>query len=123
MRKIAFVLAVVMLIGICPLPISAEETTPDKDFAYVKAIALLEHLGVKAFSTEKKVTYNSFIDALYIALDGKKMMLDIKALAGLNFSDEYGNNEMTFNDAVKSLVNITGYKIEVRLEVEARQFM
>lgn len=111
-RKIAALLATVILLSLCPAAAFAEDAGTDE--AYKRAVRLLEALGVSYFSRpDGIVTYHSFNDALGIALDIKNTAYDITELTGISYSADTGANPISYDDAVRSLVNLTGYKVMV----------
>lgn len=113
-KLIALLIAVVMLFAGGSINISYVFASSDgEDIAYKEAVILLEALNTKAFSTsDKSVSYNSFNDALSTILSGENVSYDISKLTGIAFSDPTGNGLLTYNDAIRSLVNLLGYKVK-----------
>lgn len=114
-RIIAFISAVAVLFtlfaGISAF--AADESAPVIDGAYDEAVTLLSALGVNSLSaTDKNVTYNVFYDALSNILSQGGAALDISDLTGISFSRTSGNTGLTYEDAVRSLVNLLGYKAQ-----------
>lgn len=86
----------------------------EDDAAYEAAQRLLVALDVSFFNNpESTVTYNNFNSALAIALDTGNIFSEITALTGISYSTVTGGKPISFDDALRSLINITGYRIEV----------
>lgn len=112
MKKFALLIAAVMLAMSFSVSAAPAESEAETDERYTKAVYLLEALGVNYFSNaDNRITYNIFNDALYIALNGKNTHLNITEMTGVSCSSEFGAAPITYDDAVRSLVNITGYKL------------
>lgn len=112
-QRIIAILTVFILLSHFTPSVFAEADVKE-DVQYNIAQQMLTALGVNHFSDmESIVTYNSFNDALVVALDLGNSFYDITQLTGVSYSDETGQKEISFDDAVRSLVNITGYRITV----------
>ena len=114
-RIIAFITVFAMLFTLCGgISVFAEEETPAAaDAAYNEAVKVISALGVNSFADyEKVVTYNMFYDALSTILSQGGAALDISDLTGISFSRASGSASLTYEDAVRSLVNLLGYKAQ-----------
>lgn len=112
-RRFTAILTVCILF-LCSVPSVFAENEIREDTQYDKAQQMLTALGVNYFSdSESIVTYNIFNDALITALDLNNSFYDITHLTGVSYSVETGQKAISFDDAVRSLVNITGYRIIV----------
>lgn len=118
-RIIAFITAFAMLFTLCgSISVFAkgeiwDETPVVADTAYDEALKLLSALGVNSLANnDKLVTYNVFYDVLSIILSQGGAALDISDLTGISFSRAAGSTGLTYEDAVRSLVNLLGYKAQ-----------
>ncbi len=113
-KLIAFITAVALLFTLCgTASVFALDTDTAADTEYSEAAALLSALGVNSMSNpEKNVTYNLFYDVLSSVLSQGGAALDISNLTGISFSRTAGSELLTYNDAVRSLVNLLGYKTQ-----------
>lgn len=101
-----------LLTGVAHSAAAAEESGEDSE--YIEAQYILTALGVNHFSEpESIVTYNTFKGAITAALDIGNSFYDFMQLTGVSYSAETGMRAISFDDAVRSLVNITGYRISV----------
>lgn len=101
----------------CFIPSVFAEHEIKEDVHYNEAQQMLTALGVNHFSDlESVVTYNNFNDALVTALDLGNSFYNITQLTCISYSGETGQKAISFDDAVRSLVNITGYRITVSTE-------
>lgn len=114
-RITAFITGIAMLLTLCVCTsvFAENDSAAANDAAYDEAVTLLSALGVNSLSvTDKNVTYNVFYDALSNILSQGGAALDISDLTGISFSRTSGNTGLTYEDAVRSLVNLLGYKAQ-----------